>query len=73
MNNTFSIEQITKTCDLKADLAMRQCMLDKMAEFIEIKSINPNLKQAEVAKELAISTSTLQRYRKKMHSPYRIF
>ena len=34
-------------------------MLDKMAIFMEIKSINTKLKQSQIAKELAISTSTL--------------
>ena len=41
---------------------------------MEIKSINPKLKQSEIAKELIISSSTKQRYRRKMNmlSPYRI-
>ena len=45
-----------------------------MANFMEIISINPKLKQSQIAKESAISTSTLQRYRREinMHSPYRI-
>ena len=53
---------------------MRQYKLDKMARFMEIKTFNPNLKQSEKARELAITTSTLQRYRREinMHSPYRI-
>ena len=74
MNNSFSLEQIAKTGDLNADLIMRQFRLDKMAKFMEITSINPKLKQSEIAKELAISTSTLQRYRREinMHSSYRI-
>ena len=49
-------------------------MLDKMAKFKETKSINPKLNQSDFAEELAISISTLQRYRKErnMFSPYRI-
>ena len=45
-----------------------------MAEFREIKSINLKLKQSEVARELEISSSTLQRYRREinMFSPYTI-
>ena len=41
---------------------------------MEIKSINPKLKQSEIAKELEISTSTIHWYRREMHmlSPYRI-
>ena len=45
-----------------------------MAKVIENKSTNPNLKQSESARELKISSSTLQRYRREinMFSPYRI-
>ena len=62
MNNIFSLEQKAKTRDLNADLIMRQYKLDKMAKFKKIKTINAQLKQSELAKDLAISTSTLQRY-----------
>ena len=52
---------------------MRQYKVDKMAKFMEIKSISPKLKQPEIARELQMSTSTLQRYGREinMHSPYR--
>ena len=45
-----------------------------MARFIEIKSINPKLKQSEIAKKLGCSISFLQQYRQdiKMFSAYRI-
>ena len=41
---------------------------------METKSNNPRLKQSEIAKELAISISTLQRNRKEinMYSSYRM-
>ena len=41
---------------------------------MEIKSTNPKLKEFEIAKQLAISTCTLQRYRREliMLSPYKI-
>ena len=73
MNNNFSLQQIVKPGDLNADLIVRQHRLDEMAKFMEIKSINPKLKQSETAKELAIYTSTLQRYRREIviPSPYR--
>ena len=45
---------------------MRQYNLDKVAEFMEIKSFNPKLGQSEIAGELKISPSTLQRYRREM-------
>ena len=67
------MEQIAKNGDLKVDLIVRQYKLDKMANFMEIKSDNPKLKQSELAKELAVSTSTLQRYRREtnVHLHYR--
>ena len=64
MTNPFSLEQIAKTGDLKADLVMKQCKLDKIAKLMEIKSISPKLKQSEKARELKKSFSTLQRYRR---------
>ena len=53
---------------------MRQYKLDKMTNFMEIKSNNPRLKQFEIGKLLEISASTVQHYRReiKMLSPYRI-
>ena len=74
MNNTFYLELIAKTGDFNADLITRLYMLNRMAKFMEIKPINPKMKQTEIAKELAISTSTFERYRIEiiMHSPYRI-
>ena len=43
-----------------------------MAKFMEIKSMNPKSTQKELAKELRLSTSSLQRYRqdKNLPSPY---
>ena len=74
MINTFSSEQIAKTGEVNADLMMRQYKLDKVAKFMTIKSINPKLKQSEIARDLKISSSTLQRYRRETNllSPYRI-
>ena len=68
-----SLEQIAKTGNLNADLIMRHYKIDKTANFREIKSINSKSKHSETAKELAISTSTLPRYRREtdMLSPYR--
>ena len=74
MNITYSLDQTQKTSDLNADSMMRQYELDKMAKFLELKSKNPRIKQSEIAKLLELSSSTIQRYRKKinMFSPYRI-
>ena len=48
--------------------------VEKMAKIMEIKSINPKIKQPEIAKELKISSSTKQRYRREINtlSPYRM-
>ena len=59
MNNTFSLEQKSRT----GSLIIRQHKLALMAWFMEIKSINPKTKQKETAKELGYSSSTLQHYR----------
>ena len=74
MNNTFSLEQISKTGNLDANLILRQYKLDIMAKFMETKSNNPKLTQKQIAKSLGYSDSTVKRYRNdiKMVSPYRI-
>ena len=44
-----------------------------MADFMKVKYENPRLRQSEIANQLGISSSTLQRYRNdiNMLSPYR--
>ena len=74
MNNTFSLQQISRTSNLDANLISRQYKLNLMADFMRIKYENPRLKQSEIADRLNCSSSTLQRYRNdlSMISPYRI-
>ena len=45
-----------------------------MADFMRMKYENPKMKQSEIANQLGLSSSTLQRYRSdiNMLSPYRI-
>ena len=45
-----------------------------MADFIKVKYENPKMKQSEIANQLSLSSSTLQRYRNdiNMLSPYKI-
>ena len=45
-----------------------------MAEFMRVKFENPKMRQAEIANQLGMSSSTLQRYKNdiNMLSPYRI-
>ena len=74
MNNTFSLQQISRTSNLDANQISRQYKLNLMADFMRIKYENPRLKQSEIADRLGCSSSTLQRYRNdiNMLSPYRI-
>ena len=74
MNNNFSLQQIQKTSNLDANLISRQYKLNLMADFMKLKDENPRMRQSEIANQLGMSSSTLQRYRNdiKMLSPYRI-
>ena len=74
MNNSFSLQQIQKTSNLDANLISRQYKLNLMADFMRVKYENPRMKQCEIANQLGMSPSTLQRYRNDiiMLSPYRI-
>ena len=67
------MEQISQTENLDSSLILVQHKLELMARFMEIKSINPKLKQSGIPKEIRCSTSTLQRYRHdiKMQSHYK--
>ena len=74
MNNTFCLEQVSKTGNLDFNSILRQYKLNLMARFMENKPVNQLLGQNEKAKELGCSISTLQRHRQdiNMLSPYRI-
>ena len=74
MNNSFSQQQIQKTSNLDANLISRQYKLNLMADFMRLKYEKPKMKQSEIANQLSLSSSTIQRYRNdiSMLSPYRI-
>ena len=74
MNNSFSLQQIQKTSNLDANIISRQYKLNLMADFMRVKYENPRMRQSEIANQLGLSSSTLQRYRNdiNMLSPYRI-
>ena len=61
MNNSFSLQQITRTGKLDSNLISRQYKLNLMADFMRVKSENAEMKQPEIANQLSYSTSTLQR------------
>ena len=73
MNTSFSLQQIQKTSNLDANLISRQYKLNLMADFMRLKYETPRMKQSEVASQIGLSTSTLQRYKNdiNMLSPYR--
>ena len=48
MNNTFSLQQMSRTSTLGANLASRQYKLNLMADFMRMKYENPKLKQSEI-------------------------
>ena len=74
MNNTFSLQFITRTSNLDANLISRQYKLNLMTDFMRVKYEKTKPKQKEIANQLGYSTSTLQRYKNciNMVSPYRI-
>ena len=74
MNKSFSLQQIQKRSNLDANLISRQYKLNLTADFMRVKFENPKMRQCEIANQLVMSSSTLQRYRNdiNMLSPYRI-
>ena len=74
MNYSFSLQQIQKTSNLDANLISRQYKLNLMADFMRVKYENPKMKQSQIANQLGLSSSTLQRYRNDINMllPYRI-
>ena len=74
VNNSFTLQQISRKGNLDSNLISRQYKLNLIADFMRLKYENPKMKQSEIANQLGYSSSTLQRYRKgiNMLSPYRI-
>ena len=73
MNNSFSLQQISRTRNLDPSLITRQNKLNRMAKFMQIKFENRKLKEYQTAGKTGCSFGTVKRYRKyfKMLSPYR--
>ena len=72
--NTPSLSEIKKTANMDPNLITKQYKLKLMNDFMNIKYLNPKLKQSEAASQLNMSTLTIQRHRNdtNMLSPYRI-
>ena len=73
MNNTPSLSEINKTANMNPNLLTRHYKLKLMNDFMYIKYQNPKMKQSQIADQLSLSFSTIQRYRNdiNMLSPYR--
>ena len=72
--NTPSLNEINKTANMDPNLLTRHYKLKLMNDFMHIKYQNPKMKQSDIANNLNMSSSTIQRYRNdiNMFSPYRI-
>ena len=71
---TTSLSEINKTANMDPNLITRHYRLKLMNDFMNIKYLNPKLKQSEIASQLDISVSTIQRHRSEINmiSPYKI-
>ena len=74
MNNSLSLQEISRTSNLDGNLISRQYKLNVMPDLRRIKYQKPKMKQSEVANQLGYSSSTFHRDRNviNMLSPYRI-
>ena len=72
--NTPSLSEISETAKMDPNDITRHYQLKLMNDFMKIKYQNPKLKQSEIAFQLKISTSSIQRQRNEinMNSPYRL-
>ena len=72
MNNIPSLNEINRTANMDPNLLTRHYKLKNMNDFMYMKYQNPKLKQSELANNLNMSSSTIQRYRNdiNMLSPY---
>ena len=74
MNNIPSLNEINKNSAMDPNMLTKYYKLKILNDFMYMKYQNPKLKQSELANNLNMSSSTIQRYRNdiNMQSPYRI-
>ena len=76
MTNNFSLERISKTFRFSFDsnLRLRKYEIGLMARFMEVKSVNPKVKQDQIVKKLVCSCFALRRCKQdtNMRSHYRL-
>ena len=61
MNNNLSLQQRSRTSNLDANLISRQYKLNLMADFMKVKHEPLKMKQSEIANQLSLSSSIVQR------------
>ena len=73
MNNRFTIDQLTKSESVDPNSINRLYKINKMLDFMEIRSNNPRMTQKQICNQLGTSDSTIKRYRNDINldSPYR--
>ena len=74
MKKSVSLQQLKKTSNLHANLISWQYKLNLIADFMKLKYENLKMKQFEIANQLGLTSTTLQRYRNdvNMLPPYKI-
>ena len=72
MNNNFTNDQLSKSESIDPNSINRLCKINKMLDFMDIRSNNPRMTQKLICNQLGFSDSTIKRYRDdiKMDSPY---
>ena len=72
--NTPSLNEINKSAKMDPNLITRHYKLKLLNGFMNFKYLNPKKKQSEIASQLNMSTSTIQRQRNDIYmlSPYKI-
>ena len=63
MNNSSSLQQMSKTGNLDSNSISCQYKLNLRAKFMQITFENPKLKISEITDQPGYSSGTLQRYR----------
>ena len=74
MKITPSLSETNKIANVDPNLITKYYKIKNMNGFMNVKYQNPRLKQSEIASQLKMSTSSIQRQWKDidMNSPYRI-
>ena len=72
MNNRFTIDQLSKSESIDPSSINRLYKINKMLDFMEIRSNNPRMTQKQICYQLGTSDCTMKRYRNdiNMDSPY---